>query len=87
MNLKKFVQENQFDINDTHEWINFIHKFITEYDLQSMVSENENGSSIYINSQEEYQLLEDLLYEVEEEKTTLNYIFENNIEYGEDYYE
>lgn len=87
MNLRKFTRDNQFDVNDTHKWVNFIHKFIIEYNLQSILSENNYGSSIYIYSQEEHQLLEDLLYEVEETKTTLNYIFEGNIKYGVNYYD
>ena len=85
--LDQFVNKNQFDINNTQEWIDFIYKFTKDFGLQSFVFESDNGMCIYINSQEEHQLLEDLLYLVENTEVTLNYIFEGNMEYGSDYYE
>lgn len=85
MDIKNFVKENSINVNDTHEWIDLIEKFIVEYGLQSRLFEDKRGIGIYLSSQEEHQLLEDLLYEVEETKTTLNYIFESNIQYGDNY--
>ena len=84
--LRHFISENKFNTNNTKAWVNFIRKFISQYNLQSILFENEDGMCIYINSQEEHQLLEDLLYLVEDTEVTLNYIFEGNMEYGSDYY-
>ena len=84
--LRHFISENKFNTNNTKAWANFIRKFISQYNLQSILFENEDGDCIGIDSQEEHQLLEGLLFEVEEIKITLDYIFEGNIEYGSDYY-
>lgn len=85
--LKEFTNNNKFNTNLTQEWIDFIHLFTQEFGLQSFVKEEDDGYYIYINSQEEQQLIEDLLFIVEGIETSLNYIFEGRIEYGDDYYE
>ena len=85
--LRDFANSNKFDVNNTQEWVNFIEVFIQEFSLQSFVKEEEDGCYFYIDSQEEQQLIEDLLYMVENVEISLEYIFEGRIEYGDDYYE
>lgn len=79
--LKDFVKKENINSNNTSEWITLISGFIYEFELKSEV--NEDGKISINTNKEEQAVIEKMMFFVEGTKTSLNYIFEGNINYIE----
>ena len=80
--LKDFVKKESIDSNDMSEWIRLINDFIYEFGLKSEVNE-EDKLSIRTNK-EEQAVIEKMMFALEGSKTSLKYIFDDNITYIEE---
>jgi hypothetical protein len=77
--LKDFIKKENAESTDIPECIRLINDFIYEFGLKSEVNE-EDTLSITTNK-EEQTVIEKMLFTLEGSKTSLNYIFDGNINY------
>lgn len=79
MTVKEFVKKNPIDVNETNDWIELIIKFIDEFEINAKVYESGEGYAIDLFDDEVREKIEEMLYYVEEEETSLEYIFEGRV--------
>lgn len=80
--LKDFAKKQSINSADMSEWIRLISDFIYEFELRSEVGE---GDSVSITTtKDEQKVIEKMMFFVEDSKTSLNYIFDGNVNYRED---
>lgn len=80
--LKDFVKKKIIDSNDISQWIGLINDFIYEFELKTEVNEGDK-CSIKTNK-EEQAVIEKMMFALEGSKTSLKYIFDDNITYIEE---
>ena len=77
--LKDFVKKEKVSSSDISEMIRLINDFIYEFGLRSEIIEEDKPS--IITNKEEQAVIEKMVFFVEGAKTSLNYIFDGNINY------
>lgn len=77
--LKDFVKKESVSSNDISEMVRLINDFIYEFGLKSEIVEEDKCS--ITTSKEEQAIIEKMVFFVEGTKTSLNYIFDGNINY------
>ncbi len=80
--LKDFVKKESIDSSDTSEYVRLINDFIYEFGLKSEV--NEEGKLSITTNKEEQAVIEKMMFALEGSKTSLKYIFDDNITYIEE---
>ena len=80
--LKDFVKKNSIDSNNISECVRVINDFIYEFGLKSEVDEVDKLS--IMTNKEEQVVIEKMMLALEGSKTSLNYIFDGNINYMEE---
>jgi hypothetical protein len=80
--LKDFVKKESIDSSDISEYVRLVNDFIYEFGLKSEV--NEDGKLSITTNKEEQAVIEKMMFAVEGSKTSLKYIFDDNITYIEE---
>lgn len=80
--LKDFIKRESVDSKETSELVRLVNDFIYEFGLKS---ELDDGDKLSITTNKEEQVvIEKMLCAVEGSKTSLKYIFDDNISYMEE---
>jgi hypothetical protein len=80
--LKDFVKKENIVSNEVSEWIRIINDFIYEFELKSVINEDQKLS--IITNKEEQVVIEKMMLTLEGSKTSLTYIFDGNVTYIEE---
>lgn len=80
--LKEFIKKESIESSDASEYIRLINDFIYEFGLKSEVNEGDKLS--ITTTKEEQAVIEKMMFGIEGSKTSLRYIFDDNISYVEE---